>query len=121
MPLTMDFDPIVNGWNFQNWEASSFDWDLFRDAYLGINPTHDCVQAPLDCAFFEIFKNCAQGGNCGGMSLLSLALFKYGGFMGFARRRDFTPARTDRTVPICTAPSTFSRRGSSALAGSRIS
>jgi hypothetical protein len=84
MPLQVDFEPNEHGWFFDNWgEATEFTWDLYRDAYLGINPTQDPVQAPLDCAFFEIFKNCAQKGNCGGMSLLGLALFKYGGYMGF--------------------------------------
>ena len=90
MPLTRDFDAALNGWNFNNWgEPSPFDWDLFRDTYLGINPTQDCVQAPLDCAFYEIFKNSAAGGNCGGMSLLALALFKYGGYMGFCSPAGF--------------------------------
>jgi hypothetical protein len=90
MPLTVDFDPNVHGWFFQNWgEATEFTWDLYRDTYLGINPTQNLVQAPLDCAFFEIFKNCAQGGNCGGVSLLALALFKYGGYMGFCSPASF--------------------------------
>lgn len=90
MPLTNDFDPEINGWFFKNWpETSEFDWNLFRDSYLGINPTQNCVQAPLDCAFYEIFKNCAQKGNCGGMSLMALALFKYGGYMGFCSPANF--------------------------------
>jgi len=90
MPLTVDFDPNVHGWFFGNWgETTEFTWDLYRDTYLGINPTQNPVQAPLDCAFFEIFKNCAQGGNCGGVSLLALALFKYGGYMGFCSPASF--------------------------------
>lgn len=96
-----DFDPAVDGWYFSNWgEASEFTWDLYRKTYLGINPTHDCIEAPLDCAFYEIFKNCAQQGNCGGMSLLALALYKYGGYMGFCSPACFYtgvegPDRTD--------------------------
>ncbi len=86
-----DFDPTVDGWRFENWGETGaacigscdFSWDIYRKAYLGVNPTQDCVEAPLDCAFYEIFKKCAEKGNCGGMSLLSLALFKYGGYMGF--------------------------------------
>jgi len=79
------FDPAKDGWYFKNWgESSDFSWDLYRETYLGINPTNNCPdEAPLDCAFYEIFKNCAEKGNCGGMSLLALALFKYGGHMGF--------------------------------------
>lgn len=91
MSIMQEFNPIVDGWYFENWGehgdhcigSCEFSWDLFRRTYLGINPTHDCVEAPLDCAFYELFKNCAQQGNCGGMSLLALAVFKYGGYMGF--------------------------------------
>ena len=103
-----DFDPAVDGWYFENWGETSphcigscdFSWDLFREAYLGVNPTHDCVEAPLDCAFYEIFKNCGEKGNCGGMSLLALALFKYGGYMGFCSPASFytgvkSPDRAD--------------------------
>jgi hypothetical protein len=84
MAILDEFDPQTNGWFFENWgEASPFSWDLFRRTYLGINPTQDIVAAPLDVAFFEIFKTCAANGNCGGCSMLALALYKYGGFLGF--------------------------------------
>ena len=101
-----EFDPSLDGWSFKNWGeehpycrgcalpaghtgACEFPWDNYRDAYLGINPTHDCIEAPPDCAFYEIFKTCAKDGNCGGMSLLALALYKYGGFMGFCSPASF--------------------------------
>ncbi|NCO61110.1 hypothetical protein GW871_11780 [bacterium] len=85
------FDPRTDGWYFTNWGeqgtncigSCDLSWYLFRETYLGINPTQDCIEAPLDCAFYEIFKNCGANGNCGGMSLLALALFKYGGYLGF--------------------------------------
>lgn len=91
------FDPAVDGWYFENWGETDphclgscdLSWDLYRRTYLGINPTHDCVEAPLDCAFYEIFKMMARGGNCGGMSLLGLSLFKYGGYMGFCGPANF--------------------------------
>jgi len=94
---SVPFDPAIDGWYFSNWEelapncvgSCEFSWDLYRQAYLGINPTHDCVEAPLDCAYYEIFKRCAEGGNCGGMSLLALALYKYGGYMGFCSPANF--------------------------------
>ena len=90
MSITSEFDPVVNGWYFENWgEASEFSWDLFRRTYLAINPSHDCIEAPLDCAFYEIFKSCAANGNCGGMSMLGLALYKYGGYMGFCSPASF--------------------------------
>ena len=96
MSITDEFDPTVNGWFFENWgEASDFSWDLFRKTYLAINPTHDCVEAPLDCAFYEIFKGCAAKGNCGGMSMLGLALWKFGGFMGFCSPACFYTGTTE--------------------------
>ena len=101
--LADEFDPAVDGWYFSNWcekwsdpdcpgscvGSCDFTWDLYRQTYLGINPTHDCVEAPLDCAYYKIFKNCAKGGNCGGISLLALALYKYGGYMGFCSPANF--------------------------------
>lgn len=89
MPTEL-FDPMVDGWFFGNWgETSEFNWDLFRETYLGVNPTENCVEASLDCAFFELFKICAKNGNCGGMSLLALALYKYGGYFGFCKPANF--------------------------------
>jgi hypothetical protein len=84
MSILDEFDPTRNGWFFENWaEANDFDWDLYRRTYLAINPTNDPVESPLDVAYFQIFKGCAANGNCGGMSMLALALYKYGGYMGF--------------------------------------
>lgn len=84
------FDPAEDGWYFENWgEGVDFSWELFRKTYLGIYPDNNPVNAPLDCAFYEIFKNCAAQGNCGGMSVLALALFKYGGYMGFCSPANF--------------------------------
>ena len=40
-------------------------------------------------AFFQIFKSCAANGNCGGMSMLALALFKYGGYLGYGSPANF--------------------------------
>ena len=94
MGILDDFNPQRDGWSFVNWgEATDFSWDLYRRTYLAINPTNDPVEAPLDVAFFQIFKSCAANGNCGGMSMLALALFKYGGYMGFCSPPNFyTPA-----------------------------
>jgi hypothetical protein len=97
MGIMDEFDPATDGWSFQNWgeagdyciDSCKFSWDLYRKTYLAINPTHDCFEGPLDCAFYEIFKTCAEQGNCGGMSLLSLAVFKYGGYMGFCSPASF--------------------------------
>jgi len=90
MGILDEFDPRHDGWQFVNWgEGSDFSWDLFRRTYLAINPSNDPVAAPLDVAFYEIFKSCAKNGNCGGMSMLALALFKHGGFMGWCSPPDF--------------------------------
>ncbi len=97
MPIMQDFDPAVDGWHFENWGEKApfcigscdFSWELYRRTFLGINPTQDSDAAPMDCAFYDIFKNCAENGNCGGMSLLALALFKYGGYMGFCSPASF--------------------------------
>jgi len=91
MGIATPFDPNKNGWSFSNWGEENnsihpdnqLPWELFREAYLGVHPNNDPLVAPLDSAFYEIFKICADKGNCGGMSLLALALYKYGGYMGF--------------------------------------
>lgn len=90
MGILDEFNPRRDGWFFENWgEATDFDWDLYRRSYLAINPTNDPVSAPLDVAFFQIFKSCAANGNCGGMSMLGLALFKYGGYLGYGSPANF--------------------------------
>jgi hypothetical protein len=96
MGIVNEFDPTRDGWSFANWpEASDFSWELYRRTYLAINPTNDPTASPLDVAFFQIFKGCAANGNCGGMSMLALALFKYGGYMGFCSPPSFyAPANT---------------------------
>lgn len=84
MAVGDEFDPKKNGWSFHNWDDPTLTWDLYRRAYLGISPTEDPVAAPLESVFFEVgFKICAKNGNCGGLAMLGLALYKYGGFMGF--------------------------------------
>jgi len=90
MGILDEFNPRRDGWFFENWgETTDFDWDLYRRTYLAINPTNDPVSAPLDVAFFQIFKGCAANGNCGGMSMLGLALYKYGGYLGYGSPANF--------------------------------
>ena len=90
MGILDEFNPRRDGWFFENWgEAADFDWDLYRRTYLAINPTNDPIESPLDVAFFQIFKGCAANGNCGGMSMLALALFKYGGYLGYGSPANF--------------------------------
>jgi hypothetical protein len=96
MAIGDEFDPNKNGWSFHNWDDQydpnhpGLSWDLYRRAYLAINPTQDPIEAPLDWAFYEyIFRGIANPGNCFGMSMLGLALYKYGGFMGFCGPASF--------------------------------
>ena len=102
MGILDEFNPARDGWSFGNWrEPADFSWDLYRRTYLAINPTNDPIESPLDVAFFQIFKSCASNGNCGGMAMLALALFKYGGYMGFCSPPNFyAPANdTDHKSP----------------------
>jgi hypothetical protein len=111
MPIMDRFDPQTDGWQFENWGeevpyclgSCEFSWDLYRETYLGINPTHDWAESPLDCTFYEIYKKCAEKGNCGGMSLLALALFKYGGYMGFCSPASFYVGTKNPPNWKCTA------------------
>lgn len=89
MAIGDEFDPLKNGWSFHNWDDASLSWDIYRRAYLAINPTQDPVAAPLDCLFYEAFEICAKHGNCGGLAMLGLALYKYGGYMGFCGPASF--------------------------------
>jgi hypothetical protein len=83
--MKKEFNPEEDGWDFANWgETGEFDWDLYKDAYLAIDP-----QDKYDQMFYPLFKKCAEQGNCGGMSFLALALFKYGGYMGFCSPASF--------------------------------
>jgi hypothetical protein len=89
MGIPDEFDPASDGWFFDNWDDANLDWDLYRRTYLAINPTDDAIEAPLDVAFYQIFEHCAKPGNCGGMSMLALALYKYGGYMGYCSPASF--------------------------------
>jgi hypothetical protein len=118
MAIMTEFDPARDGWYFKNWgEAAPYclgscdlSWDLYRQTYLGIVPEAEKYEAPLDLAFYELFKTCAQKGNCGGMSLLALALYKFGGYMGFCSPANLytgtkSPDREDlhRTINVLQA------------------
>jgi hypothetical protein len=96
MGIISVFNPSKDGWHFQNWGEKDdfcigdceFSWELYRQTYMGISPSKS-IAAPEDLAFYEIFKKCAEQGNCGGLSLLALALFKFGGYMGFCSPASF--------------------------------
>lgn len=83
MGILDEFDPKRDGWSFENFQTPDLSWDLYRRTYLAINPTENVIESPLDVAFYQIFKGCAAQGNCGGISMLALALFRFGGYMGY--------------------------------------
>jgi hypothetical protein len=104
------FDPAVDGWNFHNWSETvgycigcalpaghsgdcELDWDnTYAKTFLAINPEDSADVAEF--TFYDtVYKTIAKNGNCFGMSLLALALFKYGGSMGFCSPASFYPAR----------------------------
>lgn len=94
-----EFDPKTDGWYFINTGRKGMTWKLFRETYLGVHPNMNCGVAPLDCAFYELFKVCANDGVCGGMSLLGLALYKYGGYMGYCSPAKFYKAKIGGKAP----------------------
>ncbi|MFX1237912.1 MAG: hypothetical protein ACFFAS_10140 [Promethearchaeota archaeon] len=73
------FKPERDGWSFDNFTGMNESWDLFRKTYSSISPE----ESPdlWDLAFYEIFKKTAKTGNCVGISLLGLALFKFGSYL----------------------------------------
>ncbi|NQX13467.1 hypothetical protein HQQ80_17710 [Microbacteriaceae bacterium VKM Ac-2855] len=82
MGILDTFDPRRDGWSFQNFTTTDLSWDVYRRSYLAINPSKSAA-SPLDLAFYEIFTGCAKHGNCGGMSVLALTLFRFGGYLGY--------------------------------------
>jgi hypothetical protein len=117
--MKKEFKPEEDGWDFENWNegnwgpqvgdhctgapppagtgycvraakgahsgACEFSWELYEKSYTAVNKMDT-----FDQTFYELaFKKVAQNGNCGGMSFLALALFKYGGYMGFCSPASF--------------------------------
>lgn len=96
MGVSDTFDPQRDGWSFRNWYGDvGFSWDLYRRSYLGISPTESPFKDGPEALFYKIFKTCAKNGNCGGMTMLALAIFKYGAYMGFSSPPSFYAASTD--------------------------
>jgi hypothetical protein len=90
MTVLTPFDPTKESWSFSNWKDATYSWDLYRRTYLAINPTQNAIEAPSDSLFYEtIYKSAGKNGNCFGMSMLGLALHKFGGFMGYCAPASF--------------------------------
>lgn len=77
------------GWGFDNFTDAIFPWDLYCHTFFGIPSDKDLswVTATFDRAFFELAYETklptTGGGNCFGMSILSLMMNKYGGYLGY--------------------------------------
>ena len=83
--------PANSSWSFFNWSLPpTLPWSTYQDTFIGIPPTYDPVAAPFDTLFYDqVYKTLAggtgtsSGGNCYGMSLMSLLLIRDGGHLGF--------------------------------------
>ena len=85
MPESQEFDPSRDGWNIRNWHDAVLTPEAFSEAFLGVNPN-----SVLDDAFYKsVREKILKAGNCCGMSALALAIFKYGGYMGFCSPANF--------------------------------
>lgn len=82
-PGRAQFNPQTDAWRFGN-SSPTFDWDLFRESYIGVGPVRDPVAYPFDVLLYDqVYMGYLSGqGVCYGMSVLSLLLAKHGGYLG---------------------------------------
>ena len=77
------------GFGFINFGTPVLPWESYRRSFFGIPSDTDDLRAtltaPFDVLFYnEIYKTkLAADGNCFGISLLSLMMNRYGGYLGF--------------------------------------
>lgn len=82
-------EPELYGWAFDNFTDTLFNWDIYCHSFFGVpsDESSTWFTATFDKAFYELaFKTklpTTGGGNCFGLSLLSLMMNKYGGYYGF--------------------------------------
>lgn len=70
----------LNGWGFRNWKVDSLSWDMYEQVFIGVN-----LKDPQDWAWYEFYCKNADGGQCFGMSLLSVVILKEEGHLGFCK------------------------------------
>ncbi len=71
----------LNGWDFDNWSTGTATWDLFKRTFIGVRDDD-----LMDVAHWELYDpNVTGKGHCFGMCLLSLAILKEDGHMGFCK------------------------------------
>lgn len=70
-----------NGWDFCNWKAGQATWEIFRRTFIGVRDDD-----PMDVAHWELYEpNISEKAHCFGMCLLSLAILKEEGHLGFCK------------------------------------
>ena len=70
-----------NGWAFRNWEQDPVYRNVFQQAFIGVS-SDDPMNGIL---YDEIYSKYATGGQCFGMSLLSVTILKEEGHLGFCK------------------------------------
>ena len=71
----------LNGWDFCNWKAGQATWEIFRRTFIGVRDDD-----PMDVAHWELYEpNISDKAHCFGMCLLSLAILKEEGHLGFCK------------------------------------
>ncbi len=84
-------EPKTYGWSFVNFGTPVLSWDIYRNTMFGIPQDSSGVTAPFDWLFYDLlFKTqLGAGGNCFGLSLLSLVMNKDGGHLGYCCPTNF--------------------------------
>jgi hypothetical protein len=72
----------INGWDFCNWRAGQATWEIFQRTFIGVRDDD-----LMDVAHWEILyePNISEKAHCFGMCLLSLAILKEDGHLGFCK------------------------------------
>jgi hypothetical protein len=89
-----DPEPAQYGWGFQNFTTKEFGWDIYCHCFFGVPSDSGTawMSSGFDLLFYDqVFKTKLPdpggtgngAGNCFGLSLLSLMMNKYGGYLGF--------------------------------------
>jgi hypothetical protein len=73
----------INGWSFDNFTQPDFDWDLFRETFIGVAQTQASSANFDNIIFDEIYKTLPNDGHCYGINLLALMMLKHGGYLGY--------------------------------------
>ncbi|HYM20488.1 MAG TPA: hypothetical protein VEW28_05725 [Candidatus Kapabacteria bacterium] len=93
-PLLAQDGPEKYGWSFRNFPTATFYWDIYRNSMFGIPQDSSGLTAPFDLLFYsDCFKDKlaggSGGGNCFGLSLMSLIMNKDGGQLGYCCPTNF--------------------------------